>query len=310
MMSGSRHAEAFLEMLAAERGHARNTLLAYGRDLADFAASVPGPPEAADADQVRAYLAGLAAQGLAATTQARKLSCLRQFFRFLYREGHRADDPTTMLDSPRLPRALPRPLAESEMMALIEAAGAEPSPRREMLLALLEIAYAAGLRVSELVGLPRQALAGEAAALMLTGKGGKQRLVPLTQVAREAAAAWLAILEKRGAPKGARFLFPARGGTKPLPRQRVGVLLKHLALRAGLDPARVSPHVLRHSFATHMLDHGADLRSLQTMLGHSDIATTQVYTRVALSRAAAAVEAAHPLGQGGTRRAKPALPRA
>lgn len=303
-MSGSRHAEAFLEMLAAERGHARNTLLAYGRDLADFAGQLPVPVAEATDAQLRAYLDSLRAQGLAATTQARKLSCLRQFFRFLYREGHRADDPTTLLDSPRLPRALPRPLAEPEILALIEAAGAEPSPRREMLLALLEIAYSAGLRVSELVGLPRQALAGEAAALLLTGKGGKQRLVPLTQVARQAAAAWLSV-----APKGARFLFPARGGTKPLPRQRVGVLLKQLALRAGLDPARVSPHVLRHSFATHMLDHGADLRSLQTMLGHSDIATTQVYTRVALSRAAAAMQAAHPLAQPGARRAKPPTPR-
>lgn len=290
-MSLDRHAEAFLEMLAAERGHARNTLAAYAADLMDFAAHA-GPPAQADEAAVRSFLARLHAQGFAATTQARKLSCLRQFFRFLYREGHRADDPTLALDSPRLPRAVPKPLTEAEMLALIDAAGAEEPPLRELLLALLEIAYGAGLRVSELVALPRGALASGAAALLLRGKGGKERLVPLTRAAREAAAAWIAV-----APKGSRFLFPARGGARPLPRQRVGLLLKRLAARAGIDPARVSPHVLRHSFATHMLDGGADLRSLQTMLGHSDVATTQVYTRVALSRAQAAVEAAHPLGR-------------
>lgn len=292
-MSLDRHAEAFLEMLAAERGHARNTLAAYAADLMDFAAHA-GPPAQADEAAVRGFLARLHAQGSAATTQARKLSCLRQFFRFLYREGHRADDPTLALDSPRLPRAVPKPLTEAEMLALLDAAGAEEPPLRELLLALLEIAYGAGLRVSELVALPRGALASGAAALLLRGKGGKERLVPLTRAAREAAAAWIAV-----APKGSRFLFPARGGARPLPRQRVGLLLKRLAARAGIDPARVSPHVLRHSFATHMLDGGADLRSLQTMLGHSDVATTQVYTRVALSRAQAAVEAAHPLARRG-----------
>jgi integrase/recombinase XerD len=290
-MSLDRHAEAFLEMLAAERGHAKNTLSAYATDLQDFAGHA-GPPAEADEAAVRSFMARLHAQGAAATTQARKLSCLRQFFRFLYREGMRADDPTLALDSPRLPRAVPRPLTEAEMLALIAAAADEASPLREMLLALLEIAYGAGLRVSELVALPRGALAGGAAALLLSGKGAKERLVPLTRAAREAATAWI-----RVAPAGSRFLFPARGGAKPLPRQRVGLLLKRLAARAGIDPARVSPHVLRHSFATHMLDGGADLRSLQTMLGHSDVATTQVYTQVALSRAQAAVEAAHPLAR-------------
>lgn len=290
-MTLDRHAEAFLEMLAAERGHAKNTLAAYAADLKDFAGRA-GPPAQADEASVRSYLTRLHAQGFAATTQARKLSCLRQFFRFLYREGYRADDPTLALDSPRLPRAVPKPLTEAEMLALIDAAGALESPLRELLLALLEIAYGAGLRVSELVVLPRSGLSGSNSALLLRGKGGKERLVPLTRAAREAAAGWLAV-----APKGSRFLFPARGGAKPLPRQRVGLLLKRLAARAGIDPARVSPHVLRHSFATHMLDGGADLRSLQTMLGHSDVATTQVYTRVALSRAQAAVEAAHPLAR-------------
>ena len=280
----NRHIEAFLEMLVAEKGAARNTVLAYRADLNDVAAKV-ADIGLARADEMRVYLAGLAQSGAAPRTQARKLSALRQFHRFLLREGVRTDDPTRLLDSPRLGQPLPKYLTESEVDDLLAAAR---SQRQGVLMhAALEILYATGLRVSELLALPRTALAGDAELLLIRGNGGRERIVPLSRTAREAA-----LPLTRGK---ARWLFPGRDPARALTRQGFAVMLKTAALEAGLDPGRVSPHVLRHSFASHMLARGADLRSLQTLLGHADIATTQIYTHVLAERLQRLVEAHHPL---------------
>jgi len=290
-----RHIEAFLEMLAAERGSARNTLVAYQADLEDFAsfASSHGePPSRCDASALQAYMAGLQRAGLAARTASRRRSALRQFHRFLLREGVRDDDPTSLLDAPRLPRTLPKYLSEQEVEALFDAARQMPGHRGSVALAALEILYATGLRVSELLTLPRRALAGDAAVLLVRGKGGKERIVPLSQAAKEAAAAMVGQQDA-----ASRYLFHGRKPRRPLTRQAFFLLLKHVALQAGLDPARVSPHVLRHSFASHLLAHGADLRSLQLLLGHSDIATTQIYTHVLAERLQQLVETHHPLAR-------------
>jgi integrase/recombinase XerD len=289
-----RHIEAFLEMLAAERGAARNTVAAYEADLTDFAAFAAArgqAPAAADAATLQAYMAGLGKAGLSPRTAARRLSALRQFHRFLLREAVRADDPTVLLDSPRLPRSLPRYLTEHEVDALLSAAGTRTGRPGLVALAALEILYATGMRVSELLSLPRSALAGDAALLLIRGKGGKERIVPLTDAAKRAAAALAA---ETG--KDSIWLFPGREQRRALTRQAFFLLLKQVALAAGIDPARVSPHVLRHSFASHLLAHGADLRSLQTLLGHADIATTQIYTHVLAERLQKLVEAHHPLG--------------
>jgi integrase/recombinase XerD len=290
-----RHIEAFLEMLAAERGSARNTLLAYQADLEDFAAfasSRGGAPATCDASVLQAYMAGLQRAGLAARTASRRLSALRQFHRFLLGEGVRDDDPTSLLDTPRLPRTLPKYLSEEEVDALFNAARQIPGRRGAVALAALEILYATGLRVSELLALPSRALAGDAVVLLIRGKGGKERIVPLSHAAREAAAAMIAEQDT-----ATRYLFHGRDPRRPLTRQAFFLLLKQVALRAGLDPARVSPHVLRHSFASHLLAHGADLRSLQLLLGHSDIATTQIYTHILAERLQQLVEAHHPLAR-------------
>jgi len=295
-----RHVEAFLEMLAAERGAARNTLAAYAADLADFAgfAQARGTTAAeAGADLLRGYLAGLADAGLSARTAARRLSALRQFHRFLVREGVRPDDPTELLDGPKPPPSLPKALTEAEVEALIAGAARLPGGRGPLAAAAVELLYCSGLRVSELVGLPAAALRPDAALVAVRGKGGKERLVPISNRAREAA---LAARPPRPARKGkaaapSRWLFPSRGASGHLTRQGVGLLLKDAALAAGLDPARVSPHVLRHSFASHLLARGADLRSLQLLLGHADIATTQIYTKVLEERLRRLVEEHHPL---------------
>jgi integrase/recombinase XerD len=289
-----RHIEAFLEMLAAERGSARNTLVAYQADLEDFAAFAGArgqTPSGCDAPVLQAYMAGLQRAGLAARTASRRLSALRQFHRFLLREGVRGDDPTALLDAPRLPRTLPKYLSEQEVEALLEAARQLPGQRGAVARAALEILYATGLRVSELLTLPRRALAGDADVLLIRGKGGKERIVPLSPAAKEAAGA----ITRQDA--ATRYLFPGRDPRRPLTRQAFFLLLKHAALRAGLDPARVSPHVLRHSFASHLLAHGADLRSLQLLLGHADIATTQIYTHVLAERLQRLVETHHPLAR-------------
>lgn len=289
--------DAFLEMLAAERGAARNTLAAYAADLADFGAHARlrgMAPAEAGADLVRSYLHGLAAAGLAARTAARRLSALRQFFRFLVREGLRTDDPTALAESPRLPASLPKALGESDVTALVEAAARLPGKRGPLAVALVELLYVSGLRVSELVALPAGALRADAPMVAVLGKGGKERLVPISARARAAA------MSARGTPrKASRWLFPSRAAGGHITRQAVGLVLKDAALAAGLDPARVSPHVLRHSFATHLLGRGADLRSLQLLLGHADIATTQIYTKVLEEHLRHVVEAHHPLAEGG-----------
>jgi integrase/recombinase XerD len=282
-----RHIEAFLEMLAAERGAARNTLAAYRSDLTDFQAFAAGRgvgTAAADAAVLQGYVAQLGAVGLSARTAARRLSALRQFYRFLLGEGVRTDDPTTLLDTPRLPKTLPKYLTEQEVDALLAAAR-----RREggVALAALEILYATGMRISELLSLRRSALAGDSAMLLIRGKGGKERMVPVSPVARDAAG----MLAERGP-----WLFPGRERRQPMTRQGFALLLKQVALEAGLDPARVSPHVLRHSFASHLLARGADLRSLQVLLGHADIATTEIYTHVLAERLERLVMEKHPLG--------------
>ncbi len=282
-------------MLSAERGAARNTRAAYAADLADFcrfAAARGVPCGAADAGLLQSYLGELRRAGHAARTAARRLSALRQFFRFLLREDVRRDDPTQLLDAPRLPAPLPKYLTEPEVDALLAAASERGGLSGAVAEAALEILYATGLRVSELLALPRAALAGEAPMLIVRGKGGKERMVPLSAPARRAAEALAAAQPSEG-----RWLFPGRAASRPMTRQGFALLLKQVALQAGLDPARVSPHVLRHSFASHLLARGADLRSLQLLLGHADIATTQIYTHVLADRLQTLVEAHHPLAR-------------
>lgn len=290
-----RHIEAFLEMLATERGAAQNTLVAYQADLKDFANFTQrrgSAPVRAEAAMLQAYMAGLANARLSPRSQARRLSALRQFYQFQLREGVRADDPTSLLDSPKLGQALPKYLTEQEVEALLAAAERRDGRPGVLARAALEIMYATGLRVSELLALPRGALSGDAPVLMVRGKGERDRIVPLSEKARAAAASLAALDEGRS-----RWLFPGRDPRRPMTRQGFALLLKLVALEAGLDPARVSPHVLRHSFASHLLAHGADLRSLQLLLGHADIVTTQIYTHVLGERLQRLVEDHHPLAR-------------
>jgi integrase/recombinase XerD len=282
--------EAFLAMLAAERGAAANTLTAYRRDL-EGAQELIGQLETASRDQL-AQLAGRWAD-LAPSTVARKASALRQFYGFLLDEGQREDDPSPSLPRPATRRPLPKILSHADVETLfaraeLEANGDRPAALR--LLALLELLYGSGLRATELVSLPLAAVPRDAPFLMVTGKGGQQRMVPVSGRARQALSRWLEVR-----PAGGKFLFPSRG--KHLTRVRLFQLLKELAARAGLDPARISPHVLRHAFATHLLEGGADLRVLQTLLGHADIATTQIYTHVDAARLVALVNERHPLAE-------------
>jgi integrase/recombinase XerD len=281
-------------MMAAERGAAARTLAAYRSDLDDFAAFLRGVAvEGADAETLRRYLARLNAAGMAPRTAARRLSALRQFHKFLFAEGIRPDDPTSALDSPRLGRALPKVLAQEEVETLLAAAAQRDEPERSRLLCLLELLYGAGLRVSELVALPLAAATRDARFLVVNGKGGKERLVPLSPPAQQALAAWKTT---RGETRS-RYLFPSRGKEGHLTRQRCFQILKGLGAEAGIDPRRLSPHVLRHAFATHLLDGGADLRSVQAMLGHADVATTQIYTHVQAGRLRTLVETKHPLAR-------------
>jgi integrase/recombinase XerD len=295
---GDRHVEAFLEMLVAERGAAHNTLAAYGADLGDFAGFAAGRklrPAEADAATLQRYMAGLTEAGLSARTAARRLSALRQFFRFLLREEVRTDDPTVLLDSPGLPRSLPKYLSEAEVDALLAAGAARAGHQGLLARTALEILYATGLRVSELLGLRQNALAGDAAVLLVRGKGGKERIVPLSDAAKDAATEY--VTARTSARKASPWLFPGRDPRQALTRQGFALLLKQIAVDAGIDTSRVSPHVLRHSFASHMLARGADLRSLQLMLGHADIVTTQIYTHVLSERLQRLVEAHHPLAK-------------
>ncbi|HTI01188.1 MAG TPA: tyrosine recombinase [Acidisoma sp.] len=294
-----RHVESFLEMMAAERGAARNTLAAYRADLDDLAGFLRARGESAlgcgQAD-LRAWILALADQGLSPRTQARRLASVRGFFRFLLREGRRADDPARLLGSPRAAPALPKNLTELEVDTLLRTAAEGRGSSALAMRAGLEILYASGLRISELLALPEAALTPDAEMLMVRGKGGKDRLVPLSSAAREAALALRAAHRgKTGGKPAGRWLFPGRDPRRALTRQAFFLALKDIAIRAGIDPGRVSPHVLRHSFASHLLGRGADLRSLQMLLGHADIATTQVYTHLLSERLQKLVEERHPL---------------
>lgn len=289
--------EAFLAMLAAERGAAVNTLAAYRRDL-DQAEEAIGDLAASSRDAV-ASLAGEWA-ALAPASVARKASALRQFFGFAIDEGWRQDDPSGALPRPRARRPLPKVLGHAQIAALFaraeeEAAGDDPNAVR--CLALIELLYGSGLRATELVSLPLHAVPRDAPFLTVTGKGGATRLVPVGGRALEAVGRWLALRPQMPA---SRYLFPSGSKGQHLSRVRLFQLVKALAGRAGLDPAAISPHVLRHAFATHLLEGGADLRVLQTMLGHADISTTQIYTHVDAARLVALVNSRHPLATRAT----------
>jgi integrase/recombinase XerD len=299
----------FLDMLTAERGAAAHTVEAYTRDLADFLAFLAAKgknAKTATPDHIRAYLAGLARKGLAPTSRARKLSAIRQFFRFLLGEGLRSGDPCSAIDSPRLGRPLPKILSLAEVETLLQTAkdaseSAEEGIGRRRALRLyaaLETLYATGLRVSELIALPRNVLTADDRVLTVKGKGGRERLVPLNETAQGALQAHLAAVraDEREGRRVSAWLFPSSGG-EHLTRQRFGQELKALATAAGIEPARVSPHVLRHAFASHLLERGADLRTVQQLLGHADISTTQIYTHVIEERLRRLVEEHHPLAQ-------------
>ena len=299
--------EAFLEMMSAERGASANTLSAYRRDLEDFSVRLGADGQSlksANADGVAKCLSAFAGEGLAATTQARKLSAARQFFRFQRAEKQRKDDPTETLDSPGRGRPLPKTMSEGDVDLLLEAARSDESTAGLRTRCLIEVLYAAGLRVSELVSLPVSAVARRERCLMIRGKGGKERLAPLNPDALDAIAAWRAVRDRTLPPKGTKqfdkaekYLFPSRAAAGHLTRERFAQILKALALKAGLDASKISPHVLRHAFASHLLARGADLRSVQTLLGHADISTTQIYTHVLEERLRRLVEDAHPLAR-------------
>ena len=293
--------EAFLEMMAVERDASPHTLAAYGRDLADAESALTsdGGLMQAPAEAVETWFADLSRRGLSAATAARRRSSVRQFYRFALAEGWRTDDPSRRLDAPRQGRPLPRSLSRDEIDRLLAAAAARDAAAGLRLVALVELAYASGLRVSELLGLKVEAVRRDPAYLIVRGKGGKERLAPLNPAARTALKAWLTARDARRKPEApdSPWLFPSSSRSGHLTPRRFAQLLDEAAVTAGLDPARVSPHVLRHAFATHLLEGGADLRVVQTLLGHADIATTQIYTHVATDRLAQVVHQNHPLAR-------------
>ena len=297
--------ELFLDMIAAERGGAKNTLAAYARDLADFSAELGKAGRTiagASTDDLRGYLGSLARRRFAASSVARRLSAIRQLYRFLYAEGHRADDPSAVIEGPKRNRALPKVLSIAEVDRLLAQAradmgqadqGAPKRLRAARLACLIEVLYATGLRVSELIALPISAAERNARMLTVRGKGNKERLVPLNEAAKKAMAEYLALLSSANGVREAKWLFPSFGRTGHLTRQHFARELKALAAAAGLR--QVSPHVLRHAFASHLLHNGADLRVVQTLLGHADISTTQIYTHVLEERLKSLVRDLHPL---------------
>lgn len=290
--------EAFLEMMAVERDASPHTLLAYARDLADAEASVgQGGLLAADPAGIESWFASLSARGLSAATAARRRSAVRQFYRFALGEGWRTDDPSRRLEAPKQGRPLPRTLTREEVVRLLTASAARDGAAGVRLIALVELAYASGLRVSELLALRVEAVRRDPAFLIIRGKGGKERLAPLNTSAREAVKAWLVVRDAARVDKApdSPWLFPSGAAAGHLTPRRFAQLLDQSAIDAGIDPARVSPHVLRHAFATHLLEGGADLRVVQTLLGHTDIATTQIYTHVASDRLTQVVTRHHPL---------------
>lgn len=302
--------ESFLDMMSAERGASSHTIAAYRRDIVEFSRHclrAGADLTSARPDNVRQHLERLSAAAVKPSSQSRKLSALRRFFVFLYSEGIRPDNPCGTIDSPRLTRPLPKLLSREEAMALIETArgAGSQNPESARLHCMIEVLYASGLRVSELVELPLATIRGEQRVIFVRGKGGRERMVPLGEPARVAIGAYLAVRTAflpRGHRSAAQYLFPSRGRSGHLTRRRCHQLLKDLALRAGLDPQHLSPHVMRHAFATHLVEGGADLRSVQTLLGHADIATTQIYTHVARERLKQVVESAHPLARNARRK--------
>ncbi|WP_376702995.1 site-specific tyrosine recombinase XerD [Mesorhizobium sp. ISC25] len=303
-MNSAARIEAFLEMMSAERGAAENTLSSYRRDLEDASAGIGGGLAAATSAAIRAYLDDIAARGFAATSQARKLSAIRQFFKFLYAEGLRGDDPTGTLDSPKKGRPLPKTMSEADTGRLLDRAAQEAMESSLnngdriaalRLQALVEVLYATGLRVSELVGLPVTVAQRDDRFFMVRGKGNKERMVPLSAKARTAMRTWLAARAAVPAFADSPFLFPAASDSGYLSRQAFARELKGLAARAGIAAAKISPHVLRHAFASHLLQNGADLRAVQQLLGHADISTTQIYTHVLEERLVRLVNDHHPL---------------
>lgn len=293
--------EAFLEMMAVERDASPHTLAAYGRDLADAETLLgdAGGLMSAPQEALEAWFADLSRRGLSAATAARRRASVRQFYRFALGEGWRADDPSRRLDAPRQGRSLPKTLSRDEIEALLTAAAVHDGAAGLRLIALVEMAYASGLRVSELLALKVEAVRRDPAYLIVRGKGGKERLAPMNTAAREAIKAWLDARDAARKPNtpDSPWLFPSHGKSGHLTPRRFAQLLDQAAVTAGIDPARVSPHVLRHAFATHLLEGGADLRVVQTLLGHADISTTQIYTHVAVDRLSQVVHANHPLAK-------------
>jgi integrase/recombinase XerD len=299
--------ELFLDMVAAERGGAKNTLAAYARDLCDFSAELQkagGTLASASTEDLRGYLGSLAKRNFAPSSVARRLSAIRQLYRFLYAEGYRSDDPSAVIEGPKRNRALPKVLSIGEVDRLLAQARADmdqpdqPAPKRlraARLACLLEVLYATGLRVSELVALPVSAAERNTRMLAVRGKGSKERLVPLNEAAKKVMGEYLGLLSSANPRRQGKWLFPSLGQAGHLTRQHFARELKALAAAAGLRSAQVSPHVLRHAFASHLLHNGADLRVVQTLLGHADISTTQIYTHVLDERLKSLVRDLHPL---------------
>jgi integrase/recombinase XerD len=303
--------ESFLEMLAAERGASTNTISAYRNDLEqylEFLGRIRRSIGSAESADVRAFIDSFKSRGMSAATQARALSAVRQLHKFLFSEGMREDDPSSLVDAPRKGRPLPKILSVDEVDQLLELAEEKAQGSNDgaanvkalRLYALVETLYATGMRVSELVGLPATAARAEGGFLMIRGKGGKERMVPLTDRAINAIQCYRSAVATDANPIARRYLFPSRSANGPLTRQVFAREMKSLAIAAGLNPAKVSPHVLRHAFASHLLENGADLRAVQQLLGHSDISTTQIYTHVLSERLRKVVEQAHPLAGGQT----------
>jgi|TARA_B110000908_G_scaffold49054_1_gene59870 integrase/recombinase XerD len=300
----------FLEAQAAELGAANNTLLAYGRDLKDFQAWLSRNSRdflEASQDDVESYLIYCDAQGLAKSTRARRLSSIKQIYRFAFEEGWREDNPAIQIMGPGLDKRLPKTLTVEEVDRLLDAARTMGHDRLRNT-CLMELLYATGMRVTELVSLPVSAARGDPRVLLILGKGGKERIVPLSPPAREALIAWLPMrdaaddLAKSKGKTTSKFLFPSRGAAGFLTRHRFYLLIKELAVDGGVMPSKVTPHTLRHAFATHLLAGGADLRSIQAMLGHADVATTEIYTHVLDERLTELVLEHHPLAKDGKRK--------
>ena len=309
-MTAAARIEAFLEAQAAELGAALNTRLAYARDLSDFAQWLErrgGALETARREDVEAYLVDCDAQGLASSTRARRLSAIKQLYRFAFEEGWRQDNPALQIKGPGRAARLPKTLSEAEVDRLLDAArtaGREGDRLRNS--CMMELLYATGMRVSELVSLPVAAARGNPEMLLVRGKGGKERMVPLSPPSKVALAAWLEVRDtaeekarrERKTPRS-KFLFPSTGKLGHLTRQQFHRLIKDLAVAGGVSPAKVTPHTLRHAFATHLLANGADLRSIQTLLGHADVSTTEIYTHVLEERLRSLVLDHHPLAREG-----------